>query len=177
MVSAKSARLLCVSRKTKLVTSAHWMRFPREKKKACFRRRTQSECSPSKHNLPGTNTSCFSADDEEEDATTSSKDSRISLRAIYVCCDAFWVLKCILDFSIKISCLSFGFFRFSLPHSHSPFGGEEEHFRRNVGVKHSYWYGNKSNCGKILFPVINSLQTNQAVAIIANLPCESSFNL
>jgi hypothetical protein len=36
-------------------------------------RRTQSECSPSKHNLPGTNTSCR-VDAEDEDETASSKE-------------------------------------------------------------------------------------------------------
>ena len=72
----------------------------REKKKVCFkalssssflRRRTQSECSPSKHNLPGTNTSCFSPpaddddfDDDEDKATTSSKDV-VSSRIILFC--------------------------------------------------------------------------------------------
>ena len=89
-------------------------RIERERKKSArFRRlnrRTQSECSPSKHNLPGTNTSCFSPafDDDDDKATTSSKDF-VSSRIVYyvcgvgVCKKVIDVLKCSLDFRSKIS--------------------------------------------------------------------------
>ena len=102
MLPAKSPRLLkCVSiESTWLVIIPNDMfciqsreRIERERKKSArFRRlnrRTQSECSPSKHNLPGTNTSCFSPafdddDDDDDKATTSSKD--VSSRILcYVC--------------------------------------------------------------------------------------------
>ena len=74
--------------------------------------RTQSECSPSKHNLPGTNTSCFSPafddddDDDDDKATTSSKDfvsSRIILCVWSRSKKVIDVLKCSLDFRSKIS--------------------------------------------------------------------------
>jgi len=96
------------------------------------------------------------------------------------------VLKCILDFRSKISSLSL-LDDVSASLSNVPFGGEEEEeeeepfsttwSKRRLKQQSFYWYGNKSNCGKILFPVSNSLHTNHAVATIANLPCESSFNL
>ena len=63
----------------------------RFRRRRVIRRRTPSECSPSKHNLPGTNTSCFSPpaddddfDDDEDKATTSSKDV-VSSRIILFC--------------------------------------------------------------------------------------------
>ena len=96
------------------------------------------------------------------------------------------VLKCSLDFRSKIS-LSLSLLDdvSALSLSNVPFGGEEEEeepfsttwSKRRQKQQSFYWYGNKSNCGKILFPVSNSLHTNHAVATIANLPCESSFNL
>ena len=98
-------------------------------------------------------------------------------------------LKWSLDFRSKIS-LSLSLLDdvSAVSLSNVPFGGEEEEEeeepfsttwsnKRRQKQQSFYWYGNKSNCGKILFPVSNSLHTNHAVATIANLPCESSFNL
>ena len=99
-------------------------------------------------------------------------------------------LKWSLDFRSKIS-LSLSLLDdvSAVSLSNVPFGGEEEEEeeeepfsttwsnKRSQKQQSFYWYGNKSNCGKILFPVSNSLHTNHAVATIANLPCESSFNL
>jgi len=97
-------------------------------------------------------------------------------------------LKWSLDFRSKIISLSLSLLDdVSASLSNVPFGGEEEEeeeepfsttwSKRRQKQQSFYWYGNKSNCGKILFPVSNSLHTNHAVATIANLPCESSFNL
>ena len=63
-------------------------KFPLKQKRIKHRwrdeRRTQSECSPSKHNLPGTNTSCR-VDVEDEDETASSKENSGGIFC-FICC-------------------------------------------------------------------------------------------
>jgi len=65
--------------------------------------RTQSECSPSKHNLPGTNTSCR-VDAEDEDETASSKEDSGGMLLFYL----LFGKKCVwFVWILLIACLSF----------------------------------------------------------------------